>query len=54
VFETRENNVATGLLDPETGDPVLLPDGTHASIAIDGVRTRGLGPRSCTRAACLC
>jgi outer membrane receptor for ferric coprogen and ferric-rhodotorulic acid len=41
VFETRQNNVATGLLDPETGNPVLLADGTQASIAIDGVRTRG-------------
>ena len=41
VFETRQNNVATGLLDPETGNPVLLADGTQASMATDGVRTRG-------------
>jgi len=41
VFETRQNHVAEGLLDPETGDPILLPDGTQASTAIDGTRTRG-------------
>ena len=41
VFETRQNNVATGLIDPETGEPVLLPDLTQASVAMDGTRTRG-------------
>lgn len=41
LFETRQNNVATGLLDPGTGDPVFLPDGTQASTSIDGTRTRG-------------
>jgi len=29
------------VLDPVTGAPVLLPDGTTASQAIDGTRTRG-------------
>jgi outer-membrane receptor for ferric coprogen and ferric-rhodotorulic acid len=41
VFETRQNNVAAPAVDDETGLPVLLPDGTQASRAIDGTRTRG-------------
>jgi outer membrane receptor for ferric coprogen and ferric-rhodotorulic acid len=41
VFETRQNNVATPVYDPVTGDAILLPDGTSASEAIDGTRTRG-------------
>jgi outer-membrane receptor for ferric coprogen and ferric-rhodotorulic acid len=41
VFETRQNNVAGPVFDPETGEPVLLPDGTQVSRAIDGTRTRG-------------
>jgi outer membrane receptor for ferric coprogen and ferric-rhodotorulic acid len=32
--------VATGAFD-ENGDPIMLPDGTQASVAIDGTRTRG-------------
>lgn len=41
VFETRQDNVATPVFDPLTGEPVLLPDGTQVSEAIDGTRTRG-------------
>jgi outer-membrane receptor for ferric coprogen and ferric-rhodotorulic acid len=41
LFDTRQNNVAAPVLDPTTGDPVLLPDGTAASQGIDGMRTRG-------------
>jgi outer membrane receptor for ferric coprogen and ferric-rhodotorulic acid len=41
VFETRQNNVAAPAYDPLTGDAILLPDGTSASEAIDGTRTRG-------------
>ena len=41
VFETRQNNVAGPVFDPETGEPVLLPDGSQVSRAIDGTRTRG-------------
>ena len=41
VFETRQDNVAAPVFDPETGEPVLLPDGTQASAPIDGTRTRG-------------
>jgi outer membrane receptor for ferric coprogen and ferric-rhodotorulic acid len=41
VFETRQDNVATPVFDPETGEPVLLPDGTLVSDGIDGTRTRG-------------
>jgi outer-membrane receptor for ferric coprogen and ferric-rhodotorulic acid len=41
LFETRQDNVAAALLDPATGEPVLLPDGSAASQGIDGTRTRG-------------
>ncbi|HJU39070.1 MAG TPA: TonB-dependent siderophore receptor [Tahibacter sp.] len=41
LFETRQDNVAAPVFDPETGEPVLLPDGRQASQAIDGTRTRG-------------
>ncbi|HEY0179777.1 MAG TPA: TonB-dependent siderophore receptor [Dokdonella sp.] len=41
LFETRQNNVAGPVFDPETGEPVLLPDGSQVSRAIDGTRTRG-------------
>ena len=40
-FETRQNNVATADLDPETGETILLPDGTQASRPIDGTRASG-------------
>jgi outer membrane receptor for ferric coprogen and ferric-rhodotorulic acid len=40
VFETKQDNVATGAFD-ENGDPIMLPSGTQASVAIDGTRTRG-------------
>lgn len=42
VFDTRQNNVAEPVLDPVTGIPVLLPDGSDASQAADGIRTRGV------------
>jgi len=41
VFESLQNNVAAPALDPTTGAPILLPDGTQASRAIDGTRSRG-------------
>lgn len=41
LFETRQNNIAAPLLDPVSGEPVLFPDGSSVSKAIDGTRTRG-------------
>lgn len=41
VFETRQDNVAAPVFDPQTGAPVRLPDGTQVSRPIDGARTRG-------------
>lgn len=41
LFETRQNNVATAVYDPDTGEAVLLPDGTQASQGIDGTKTKG-------------
>lgn len=41
LFQTRQNNVATAVYDPGTGEAVLLPDGTQASTTIDGTKTRG-------------
>lgn len=41
IFETRQNNIAAPVLDPVTGDPVLLPDGSAVSQPIDGTKTRG-------------
>ncbi len=41
LFETRQSNVATAVYDPDTGEAILLPDGTQASRAIDGTQTRG-------------
>jgi outer membrane receptor for ferric coprogen and ferric-rhodotorulic acid len=41
IFETRQNNVAAPVLDAATGDPILLPDGSEVSQALDGTRTRG-------------
>jgi outer-membrane receptor for ferric coprogen and ferric-rhodotorulic acid len=40
VFETRQDNVAGPVFDAD-GEPVLLPDGSQVSRAIDGTRTRG-------------
>ncbi|HEU5135012.1 MAG TPA: TonB-dependent siderophore receptor [Steroidobacteraceae bacterium] len=40
LFETKQDNVATPAFD-EDGSPIMLEDGTQASIAIDGTRTRG-------------
>lgn len=41
LFDTRQNNVAAPVFDPETGEPVLLPDGSQVSQALDGTRSRG-------------
>lgn len=41
LFETRQNNIAEGVTNPETGEPIRLPDGTQATQAVDGTRTRG-------------
>ena len=41
LFETRQSNVATAVTDPDTGEAILLPDGSSASRAIDGTKTRG-------------
>jgi outer membrane receptor for ferric coprogen and ferric-rhodotorulic acid len=41
LFQTRQNNVAGPVYDPETGEAVLLPDGTSVSQPIDGTKTRG-------------
>ncbi len=41
LFDTEQNNVAAPVLDPETGQPILLPDGSSVSIGVDGIRTRG-------------
>jgi outer membrane receptor for ferric coprogen and ferric-rhodotorulic acid len=41
LFETQQSNVATAAVDPDTGEAILLPDGTQASRAIDGTQTRG-------------
>jgi outer membrane receptor for ferric coprogen and ferric-rhodotorulic acid len=40
VFETRQDNVAGPVFNAD-GEPVLLPDGSQVSRAIDGTRTRG-------------
>ena len=40
LFETQQDNVAEAAFD-EDGNPIMLPDGTQASLAIDGTRTRG-------------
>ena len=40
VFETRQDNVAAPARNPD-GTVILLPDGTAASQAVDGTRTRG-------------
>jgi outer membrane receptor for ferric coprogen and ferric-rhodotorulic acid len=41
MFETRQNNIATAVYDPDTGETIKLPDGTDVSRAIDGTKTRG-------------
>lgn len=41
LFETRQNNIAETVIDPETGAPQLLADGIAASYPIDGTKTRG-------------
>jgi outer membrane receptor for ferric coprogen and ferric-rhodotorulic acid len=41
VFDTKQDNVAAPVFDPETGEPVLFPDGSQVSRALDGTRSRG-------------
>jgi outer membrane receptor for ferric coprogen and ferric-rhodotorulic acid len=41
LFQTQQNNVAGPVFDPDTGEAILLPDGTSVSRAIDGTETRG-------------
>ena len=41
VFNTRQNNVAAPVFDAVTGAPVLLPDGSQVSRAMDGTVSRG-------------
>ncbi len=41
LFNTRQNNVAAPVFDPETGAPVLLPDGSQVSRALEGTVSRG-------------
>lgn len=40
-FKTKQNNVAAPVFDPETGEPLLLPDGSSVTQGVDGTRTRG-------------
>ena len=40
LFETKQDNVAEPAFDDE-GNPIMLEDGSQASVAIDGTRTRG-------------
>jgi len=40
LFETKQDNVAEPAFDDD-GNPIMLPNGSQASIAIDGTRTRG-------------
>lgn len=42
VFDTRQNNVAAPVLDPGTGAPMLLPDGSAVTQGLDGIRTKGV------------
>lgn len=41
LFQTRQNNLAVPVIDPETDEQMRRPDGTPISAAIDGTRTRG-------------
>ena len=41
LFDTRQDNVAAPVFDPETGAPVLLPDGSQVSRPLDGTVSRG-------------
>jgi len=40
-FKTKQDNVAAPYFDPDTGAPVLLPDGTQVSRPLDGTESRG-------------
>jgi outer membrane receptor for ferric coprogen and ferric-rhodotorulic acid len=41
LFKTRQDNVAAPVFDPATGEPVMLPDGSQVSRALDGTVSRG-------------
>lgn len=41
LFDTKQNNVAAPVYDPQTGAPVLLPDGSQVSRALDGTVSHG-------------
>ena len=41
LFQTDQSNVATAVIDPATGEAILLPDGSQATRPIDGTETRG-------------
>jgi outer membrane receptor for ferric coprogen and ferric-rhodotorulic acid len=41
LFKTRQNNVAAPVYDSDTGEAVLLPDGSQVSRALDGTDSRG-------------
>lgn len=41
LFKTRQDNVAAPIYDDVTGEPVLLPDGSQVSRALDGTDSHG-------------
>ncbi|KRF01863.1 hypothetical protein ASG87_10160 [Frateuria sp. Soil773] len=41
LFKTRQDNVAAPVYDEATGEPLLLPDGSQVSRALDGTESRG-------------
>jgi outer membrane receptor for ferric coprogen and ferric-rhodotorulic acid len=41
LFDTKQDNVAAPVFDPDTGEPILLPDGSQVTQALDGTRSRG-------------
>lgn len=41
LFKTRQDNVAAPVYDGVTGEPLLLPDGSQVSRALDGTESRG-------------
>lgn len=41
LFNTRQDNVAAPAIDAATGQTIRLPDGSVASVAVEGTRSRG-------------
>jgi outer membrane receptor for ferric coprogen and ferric-rhodotorulic acid len=41
LFKTRQDNVAAPVYDEVSGEPLLLPDGSQVSRALDGTVSRG-------------